>query len=181
MLVPVIGILQVGGQAHADRYTYLPQIGLGILIAWLAGDWAVSDCRRRRAAVIAIVLLGGLMSAARVQTGYWRDSVSLWSRALACTKNNHVAHSNLGTALFVNGNTSAAITHFEQALRINPRQAETFNNLASAYAEEGRYPEAAAAAQLALRLAMSQNPAVVEAIRTRLLEYQSHLNKSISP
>jgi Flp pilus assembly protein TadD len=116
-----------------------------------------------------------LISTARVQVGYWRDSVSLWSRTLACTTNNYVAHSNLGAALFVNGNTSLAINHFEQALRINPRQAETFNNLASAYAEEGRYPEAAAAAQLALRLARSQNPAVVEAIRTRLLEYQSHL------
>ena len=181
MLIPVIGILQVGGQAHADRYTYLPQIGLGILLAWRAGDWAVSDCRRRLAGVIAIVLLGGIVSAARVQVSYWRDSVSLWSRALAFTKNNFVAHSNLGVALFVNGNTSAAINHFEQALRINPRQAETLNNLASAYADEGRYPEAVAAAQLALRLAVSQNPAVVETIRTRLLEYQSHLNKEVSP
>jgi tetratricopeptide (TPR) repeat protein len=181
MLVPVIGLLQVGSQAHADRYTYLPQIGLGILIAWRAGDWAVSDCRRRRAVVIAIVLLAGFMSAARVQAGYWRDSVSLWSRALACTTNNYVAHSNLGVALFVNGNTSEAINHFEQALRINPRQAETLNNLASAYAEEGRYPEAVVAAKLALRLAGSQNPTAVDAIRTRLLEYQSHLNQSVSP
>jgi len=121
------------------------------------------------------------MSAARVQTGYWRDSVSLWSRALACTTNNYVAHSNLGVALFVNGNTSEAINHFEQALRINPRQAETLNNLASAYAEEGRYPEAVVAAKLALRLAGSQNPTAVDAIRTRLLEYQSHLNQSVSP
>ncbi|MEI7850488.1 MAG: tetratricopeptide repeat protein [Kiritimatiellales bacterium] len=181
MLVPVIGIMQVGGQAHADRYTYLPQIGLGILIAWLAGDWAVSGRRRKLAAVMAALTLVGLMLAARVQVGYWRDSVSLWSRALACTTNNYVAHSNLGAALFVNGNTSAAIDHFEQALRINPRQAETFNNLASAYADEGRYPEAVAAARLALRLAKSQNPAVVEAIRTRLLEYQTHLSKGVSP
>jgi Flp pilus assembly protein TadD len=100
---------------------------------------------------------------------------------LACTTNNYVAHSNLGTELFVKGNTSAAINHFEEALRINPRQAETFNNLASAYAYEGRYSEAVAAAQLALSLAVSQNPAVVEAIRGRLLEYQTHLSKGVSP
>jgi tetratricopeptide (TPR) repeat protein len=175
MLIPVIGIMQVGGQAHADRYTYLPQIGLSILIVWLAGDWAASKNRRRIVSIVALVILGGLMSAARVQTGYWRDSISLWSRDLSCTTGNYAAHSNLGAVLFIKGNTDEAIAHLEQALRINPRQAEIFNNLAVAYAEQGRYPDAAAAAYLALELAVSQNPGAVEAIRARLLDYQSHV------
>ncbi|MCU0857450.1 MAG: tetratricopeptide repeat protein, partial [Pontiellaceae bacterium] len=142
MLVPVIGILQVGKQAYADRYTYLPQIGLCLLLAWLAGDWAVTRRRRVLTAIAAAVLLIGLAGAARRQTGFWKNSHTLWSRTLLCTKNNAVAQSNLGVVLFIDGSTGEAIRHFEESLRIEPGRAEVQNNLAAAYADAGRYPEA---------------------------------------
>lgn len=176
MLVPVIGILQVGKQAHADRYTYLPQIGLCILVAWLAGEWAGTRQRRAIAAVTAVILLASFMTVSRIQVSYWRDSYSLWAHTLACTKNNSVAHSNLGVMLFVDGRTTEAISHFEQAIQIEPRQAEVHNNLAAAYAEQGRYPEAAVEAYRALTLAATQcTPAVTEEIRARLATYLIHL------
>ena len=97
MLVPVIGLLQVGIQARADRYTYLPQIGLYILVTWgaveMCGSW-----RRRRAVLgfAAAAVLAGLLVGAYAQTRYWQNSVSLWTRALACTPENFMAHNDLG-------------------------------------------------------------------------------------
>jgi tetratricopeptide (TPR) repeat protein len=183
MLAPVIGILHVGQQAHADRYTYLPQIGLGILAAWLTGDWAVTRRRRHWLALTVTVLLICFMVVARLQAGYWRDSYSLWGRALACTQNNPIAHSNLGVALFIDGQTAEAIRHFERALCLKPEQAEIYNNLAAAYADEGRYPEAVAAAKQAYRLAATRcEPSLAEGIRTRLETYLTKLeNKKNSP
>lgn len=169
MLIPVIGILQVGGQAHADRYTYLPQIGIGIAVVWLVGEWATSRPRRGIVSAIAVAILCGLSVGARNQAGYWRDGKTLWTRALACTENNFVAHSNLGTMLFAEGNTSAAIDHFEQSLQIEYGQAAVHNNLAVAYAEQGRYTEAVQSAQRALTLAEGRlEPAIIESIRERL-------------
>jgi len=132
MPVPVIGVMQTGQQAHADRYTYLPHIGLGISATWLAGNRAVTRRRRVIISVIAALTLAGFTAAARLQAAYWHDSFSLWNRALSCTQNNFAAHSNLGAALFVNGHSSEAIRQFEQALRIEPGQAEIYNNLAAA-------------------------------------------------
>ncbi len=176
MLVPVLGILQVGKQAHADRYTYLPQIGLTILAAWLAGEWTGTRRCKIAAAVVAAVLLVCLTQTARIQVGCWRDSYSLWTHTLSYTEQNYVAHSNLGIALFVDGRTDEAISHFEQALRIEPRQAEIHNNLAAAYAEKGRYMEASMVAYRALTLAEKQcDSATREAIRVRLENYLMHV------
>src|SRR5206468_9116567 len=97
MLVPVIGLLQVGWQGQADRYTYLPQIGL-----YIAVTWAVTDLTRlwrsRRLALggAAVVVLGTLTWPSRLQASYWRDSETLFTHALAVTSNNDVALNNLG-------------------------------------------------------------------------------------
>ena len=100
MLVPVIGLVQVGVQARADRYTYLPQIGLYLLVAWglvdLMGRW------RGRKVVLGIaggLALGGLSVAARVQTAYWKDSIRLWRHAVDVNAHNALAHDSLGVAL----------------------------------------------------------------------------------
>ena len=99
MLLPVIGLVQVGDQAMADRYTYLPQIGLGIALAWGSSNLPARPyCRGMRdmVAALAIILLA---ACAWRQTAYWQDSETLWNRALACTTRNACAHYNLGVTL----------------------------------------------------------------------------------
>ncbi len=143
MLVPVIGLLQVGNQARADRYTYLPQIGLYMMVAWgaaeLCGGW-----RYRRAVLgsAAAAIIAGLLASAYVQTGYWKDNISLWTHTLACTSENYLAHMNLGLALDDQGKLPEAIGHFEQALQIKPDYIDAHMNLGAVLADQGKLPGA---------------------------------------
>jgi protein O-mannosyl-transferase len=141
MLLPVVGIIQVGAQTHADRYTYLPQIGIYVAVTWLVAEWRVSR-----------VALGGLMAGvlavlmvcAWQQTAYWQNSETLWTHTLACTTDNYIAHNNFGTALMDKGRIDEASIQFQQALQINPALAEARNNLASALLKKGGVDEAIA-------------------------------------
>jgi tetratricopeptide (TPR) repeat protein len=130
MLLPVIGLVQVGEQARADRYTYLPQIGLCIAATWLIVDLA-RHWRWRRpvlaTAAASIILL--LSWRASVQAAYWTNSESLWNHALAVTSNNDVAHNNVGFLLMRRGRLGEAISHFETALKIRSQNAESHYNL----------------------------------------------------
>ncbi len=120
-LVPVIGLVQVGVQAYADRYTYVPLIGLFIMIAWgvpdLVGRWAQT---RTVLAVLAATALAALTACTWIQLGYWKDSVSLFTHTLQVTTKNYVAHNNLGNALADRGEVEAAISQYTEALRIKP-------------------------------------------------------------
>lgn len=130
MLVPVIGIVQVGEQARADRYTYLPQIGLYLALSWLIVDLARARRVRRELVAIgaaAIVLL--LSWRTSVQASYWKNSETLWNHALAVTANNDVAHNNLGFLLLRRGQLDEAISHFETALQIRSGNAESHYSL----------------------------------------------------
>jgi tetratricopeptide (TPR) repeat protein len=135
MIVPVIGLVQVGEQAHADRYTYLPQIGLYITIAWTAGDLLLESTKRvHRAlagavAAIAIVSLG---VRAFGQASYWKNSETLWNHTLAVTGENDVAHNNMGFLFLRRGQLDEAISHFQAALNIRSRNSETHYNLGAA-------------------------------------------------
>lgn len=143
MLVPVIGIVQVGGQAMADRYTYLPLAGifLGLAVEGL------SAVRRLRIPVLlsgacaAFVLLA-LLAGTRFQLGFWRDSERLFARAVVVTKDNAVAHVNLGTAYESEGRREAALKEYHTALAINPSLSQAHNNLANLL-DEGGQPETA--------------------------------------
>ena len=110
MLAPTIGIVQVGIQARADRYTYLPQIGLALLVAWGAADLA-RRWRGGRAvvAVAAAAVTAAAIVAARAQVSVWRDSESLWTQALANTTDNSVAECNLGAELLEEGRRDEAM------------------------------------------------------------------------
>jgi len=153
MLVPVIGIVQVGSQAHADRYTYLPQIGLYVLLTWMVTD--LSTGLRHRRLVLGyffMVILVALIFRARAQTSYWRDSESLWTNTLAYTPGNVIAHGNLGHALLQNGNVDNAITHFQEALQIKPDDADAHINMGSALLQKGSADDAIAYFQKALQI-----------------------------
>lgn len=152
MLVPVIGLVQVGIQARADRYTYLPQIGLYVATVWwaasLGSSWRQGRIWLRTAAA---VILAVLIVTARAQTTHWRDSISLWSHTLACTTNNPSAHLNLGRGLSTEGRLAEAIQQYERALQLDPNYAEARISLGAALLLQGRLVEAILNCELALK------------------------------
>ena len=139
MLLPVIGLLQVGKQAMADRYTYLPQIGLYVFLAWAIHDVARRWPQGERVYAVGSVLLAlGLLGGVMYQTGYWRDSETLWTHAIACTAPNAMAHYDLGVFLDSRGRTNEAVDQFLQALRIDPQDFHACNNLGAAMLQNRR-------------------------------------------
>src|SRR5207249_4507992 len=145
MLVPVIGIVQVGAQARADRYTYLPQIGLYLIATWSIADLSVAwRYRRQILGVAAAIVIAGLAWLAWIQNRYWRDSEALWTRTLAVTSYNDVAHASFADFLLRRDRIDEAISHSEEALRIHSRNGSAHNTLAFGLFRKGRLDEAVA-------------------------------------
>jgi len=160
MLVPVIGLVQVGDQSHADRYTYLPQVGLYLVIVWAIRDWTKSwRWRRQVLGVTAGIVLAVLMAGAWEQTAYWRDSESLWMRALACTSGNYIVYSNLGATIMDQGRFTEGIGYYQKALELDPDNAVAHNNLGVAKLKMKRTEEAMVCFQKTLEI----NPNFAEA------------------
>jgi tetratricopeptide (TPR) repeat protein len=143
MLLPVSGILQVALQGHADRYTYLPQIGLYLAIVWgaadLSGRWAY---RKPILTGLVLIMVVSCAVAAHQAAEYWRDSESLWNHAILVEPGNDFAHASLADLLMRQGRVTEAISHAEAALRLNPDNADAHNNLALALSRRGRLSEA---------------------------------------
>jgi Flp pilus assembly protein TadD len=152
-LVPVIGILQVGHQAMADRYSYLPLIGLFVAIAWggaaAAARWPKIRGWLAAGALAVLVVCGGLTWR---QAGYWRSSASLFEHALAVTRDNFVAHNNLGAALMERGDVEGAERHFVETLRVKPYDPEAHFCLAAALTSQRKTAQAIPEYREALRL-----------------------------
>jgi protein O-mannosyl-transferase len=152
-LVPVIGLVQAGAQAMADRFTYVPSLGVLILAVWGASEltrtWHDSVKAFSVAGGAAIVLC---LALTRQQLGYWQDSEALFRHALEVTENNWVAHNNLGIVLDDKGQSDEATRHYEAALRANPEYADAHNNLGAALDQKGQIDEAIRHYQAALRL-----------------------------
>ncbi len=130
-LVPVIGLVQVGEQAMADRYTYLPSIGLFIILAFGGAELIANRPYRKIAlGACAGLVLAALLICTRIQVSYWRNSVSLFEHALAVTKNNYTMHNALAFALGSRGRLDDAIKHYRQVLSLIPNSAETHFRLA---------------------------------------------------
>ena len=149
MLVPVIGIMQVGVQARADRYTYLPQIGLYLIATWTIADLSVAwRYRRQILGAAAATVIAGMAWLARTQNTYWRDSEALWTRTLAVTSHNDLGHARLADLLLRRDRIDEAISHSEEALRIRPRNwnvaVDAHNTLALGLFRRGRVDEAVA-------------------------------------
>ncbi|MFA6147282.1 MAG: tetratricopeptide repeat protein [bacterium] len=149
-LVPVIGLVQVGGQAMADRYTYVPLIGPFLVAAWgggeLASRWRIPK------GMAAGVWLAALAACAWVQTGYWRGTVPLFEHALEVTEDNWIAHFSLGVSATESGRDDEAIARYREAIRIYPAFAAAHNNLGAALLKVGRPDEAIFHIREALRL-----------------------------
>jgi Flp pilus assembly protein TadD len=160
MLVPVIGLVQGAGEAMADRFPYLPLIGVFIMLAWSVPDRAME--RRVLKVITCLVAVAALAMCAvlsRIQVGYWKNSETLFRHALDVTRDNWLAHCNLGIALAQAGRMPEAIEHLEQSLRINPDYADAHNNLGNVLTRSGRLPEAIEHLEQALRI----NPDFAEA------------------
>jgi tetratricopeptide (TPR) repeat protein len=143
MLVPVIGLVQVGWQGHADRYTYLPQIGLYVAITWAVGDltafWRI---QRIVLSTAAVLILGALSWVAWLQTSCWRDSETLFMHALRVTKNNDVAQNNLGIVFLQKGQLAEAISLLQSAVDLRPDNSPAHENLAKALLQKGQVADA---------------------------------------
>ena len=142
-LVPVIGLVQVGKQAMADRYTYLPSIGIAMILAWLIQFLFQRTGLRKKllfsTATAVLCMLGFLTW---MQCGYWKDSATLFNHTLRVTKDNYLAHNNLGVALSTQGITKEAIYHYNKAILIKPDYAEAYYNRGIDYNSLGHYQRA---------------------------------------
>ena len=154
------------------------QIGLYLLVAWgaegLCGGWRY---RRAVLASAAAAILAALLAGAYVQTRHWKDSFSLWTRAVACTPGNQIAHNNLGILLAGQGKLDEAIQHFERAVQLKPDYAKACYNLGTALARQGKLPEAIQQFERAVQL----NPGYVQAHLglSSALTTQGKLNEAV--
>ena len=143
-MFPMIGLVQSGRQGMADRYMYIPMLGIFVALVWLFADWAAMlKLGRPIAAACFLVLLVPYIYLTRTQIGYWRDSYTLFSRTLEVTNNNGIAENNLGAALMEMGDPQRAAPHFEAAARLIPKLASAHYNLGLILQGQNRLQEAA--------------------------------------
>lgn len=151
-LVPVLGIVRQGDQAMADRFTYLPAIGLFLLVAWSARALLPGPARRPWLALGGVASVAACLVLTSGQIGHWRSSQALFAHALAVTSGNYVAHGNLGVALTALGRHDEAMDHYERAVALRPTYAKARLNLGNALARAGDTAAAEAAYREALRV-----------------------------
>jgi tetratricopeptide (TPR) repeat protein len=150
-LLPVIGLIQVGQQSMADRYSYIPSIGVLIAVVWACAD--ISRAPGFRILQFSLpVALCACFALTRVQIGFWRNSEALFRHALEVTQQNHVAHTVLAEALDSQGQTVEAEQHLQEALRIKPSYTDAHINLAFLLSKQRRLPEAIHHCEIALKL-----------------------------
>ena len=169
MLVPVIGLVQVGIQSMADRYTYLPLIGLFIILVWGLADLVPPRPWRAQALTVASVFL--CLACALLtwrQVGIWRDSEALFRNAVRVTRDNYLAYNNLGFYLWGQGRKTEAIEYYRLALKINPAYEDALNNLGYALADQKKFLEAIPLYEAALR------------VRPRHAEVHNNLGNALS-
>lgn len=144
-LVPVIGVLQVGSQPMADRFIYVPIIGLLVLAVWGVAELLQKVKSVRPVAIATFMLIAGAsLAVARHHLQYWQNSIALFERAISVTSKNSVSHYNLGLAYSMKGDLTKAKNHYAKALEISPKYIDAQNNLAATLLSEGRVDEAVA-------------------------------------
>jgi tetratricopeptide (TPR) repeat protein len=157
MLVPVIGLVQVGNQYMADRYSYLPLIGCFIILAWGGGELAQRlELKRQLVAGFAALILVALAAQTLRQARYWQNTETLFGHCLSVTKSNFVAHNILGAWLARNNRFDEAKSHFLAALQIAPEHADSLNNIGVLLAQHGETEEALGYLRQAMQLKSGQ-------------------------
>jgi protein O-mannosyl-transferase len=156
-LLPVIGIVQVGPQAMADRYSYVPLAGLFVILAWGASALTAGlSSRKTLLAAASVIVILACTVTARAQVGYWQDSLALWTHAVEVDPLSDTSQRLLGDALSEQGSYREALPHYEEALRIEPNNAEAHTGLGYAFAGEGKAEDAIHQYREALRLKPDQ-------------------------
>ena len=139
-LIPVIGLVQAGGQSMADRYTYLSSIGVAVMAAWGIPYLFPSRVMRKRILFPAAMVVFAVLAAMTWrQCGYWKNSITLYQHTLSITKNNSMIHNNLGLALYDEGKFREAVDHFSETIHRVPDNADAYFNRGNAYAMLGRH------------------------------------------
>jgi Tfp pilus assembly protein PilF len=184
-LVPVIGLVQVGVQAMADRYTYVPLIGVSIMVAWGVPE-VLKKWRHRNAALatVAVITLSIFSYATWKQVGYWQNSTTLFKHTLEKTTNNPIMLNNMGNVLEGEGRLDEAISHYTEALQIDPNLSDSYNNIGLALTKQGRADEAIPNFLKAIRInpnhaAAHYNLGTVLASQGKLDEAINHFRESI--
>lgn len=142
-LIPVIGLVQVGNQSMADRYTYLPLVGLFLILSW--GGWEILETYRPLKAVAGfavLLIVACCITVTGRQVQFWSDSESLFTQCIRVTQNNHIAHNNLGNALAKKGRQAEARAHYLESLRIQPSYADAWKNMGVFLTRLGQIDEA---------------------------------------
>jgi len=159
-LVPVIGIVQIGSQGLADRYTYIPFIGIFVIIAWGAPDligrfWGAQPETRRRSTMVLGALAGmallALASLAYGQVRFWKDNITAWAHAVEVTPGDAFSQYNLGCSLQAQHRDDEAMVHYRQAVQFDPHRFDAYNNLGIIFMDRGAYDKAESAMEAALR------------------------------
>lgn len=142
-LVPVIGLVQVGNQALADRYTYIPLIGMFIMIAWGVRELVSKRrCLKIVAGISAVAIIITMIVFTRIQVGYWRNDITLFGHTVAVTENNFIAYHIYGDVLLRDNRLDEAIEQFREALRINPEDYKAHNGMGEAFLKTGKVEKA---------------------------------------
>jgi len=178
MLVPVIGLVQVGMQGRADRYTYLPMIGLSLAVAFGARHRVRSGAQRRALAVAATVVLAVFAWLASAQVATWRNSFTLYERVIAVAPDSSYPHQRLGMVYAMQSDFGRAQQHFQRAIELEPQEAKEIvhqlGSMARAHAENSRFEAAVRTAAFAIALAEeTDQPEAAAALRARLPELRA--------
>lgn len=161
-LVPMVGLIQVGGQSRADRYMYIPAIGLALALAWWGKEFAEKrPSLRRPLIVLGLIVILVWTGLAQHQVGYWENTLTLFNHAVDLNPDNQMAHDKLGVTHWNNGEAELSEEHFKRALEVRPEWGESRLRLALVYNAQGRFDEARS--QLRLALATGADPAEVHA------------------
>ena len=184
-LFPVSGFVQAGGQSMADRFTYIPFIGLFIALVWGAAEWLDrSQVGRKRRIAASVCLLTALLMNMRLQLDYWQDSTTLFGHGIRVTEGNFMAHNNLGSALMEDGKVDGALAQFSMALHIKPKEPHGLYNMGVAL-KRNENPQAATwyfskALELNPNLAVAHNQlGIMLMTQARLEEAVEHFLKAV--
>jgi hypothetical protein len=161
-LIPVIGIVQVGLQSRADRYAYIPLIGIFVITVWATADWAQHRSVNLSTAVATVIIVCGALSFITWrQLGFWSSSYDLWSHAAEVTQDNFIAEKSVGDVLVDLGRADEALPHYQNAARIHPLDAANYVNVGGSLQKQGRLQEAMSEYETAIRMASASK------VRTR--------------